>query len=85
MNRNLRNAPAGPTSPLIGTVKWFNGSKGFGFLISPDVNQGKLDIFVHHTALNMEGYRNLIEGQTVRFDLYEGEKGPTAQNVEVVS
>jgi CspA family cold shock protein len=61
-----------------GTVKWFNGKKGFGF-ISPD--DGGEDLFVHHSEIKTEGYANLEEGQKVQFDVGQGKKGPCATNV----
>jgi CspA family cold shock protein len=61
-----------------GTVKWFNDAKGFGF-ITPE--NGAKDCFVHHTAIQAEGYKSLTEGQRVEFDIVEGQKGPAAQNV----
>jgi cold shock protein len=60
-----------------GKVKWFNDAKGFGFIETED---GK-DVFVHYTAIQVDGHRTLNEGQQVEFDLYEGQKGPQAQNV----
>ena len=60
-----------------GTVKWFNDQKGFGF-ITPE--SGK-DVFVHHTAIQGEGYKSLSEGQKVEFDITTGPKGEQAQNV----
>ena len=63
-----------------GTVKWFNGSKGFGF-IQRDSGE---DVFVHYTAILSEGFRNLDEGQRVEFVVTEGQKGPQAQDVIVL-
>ena len=61
-----------------GTVKWFNESKGFGF-ISPD--DGSKDVFVHFSAITAEGFRTLAEGQQVTYDVEDGPKGPQASNV----
>jgi len=63
-----------------GTVKWFNESKGFGF-ISPD--DGSKDVFVHFSAIASEGFRTLAEGQQVTFNVEDGPKGPQASNVTV--
>ena len=60
-----------------GTVKWFNGSKGFGFI---EREEGK-DVFVHYSAINEEGYKSLDEGQRVEFDVVAGPKGDQAANV----
>lgn len=60
-----------------GIVKWFNDSKGFGFITSEDGG----DVFVHHTSIQGEGYKTLAEGQKVSFDVEEGDKGPKAVNV----
>ena len=64
-----------------GTVKWFNAQKGYGFILDEN---GKDDIFVHHTGINMEGFRNLEEGAAVEFDIVEGAKGLQAVNVTVI-
>ena len=63
-----------------GTVKWFNPSKGFGFI----EQEGGEDVFVHHSAINAEGFRTLEEGQRVEFTLGQGQKGPAAENVTLV-
>jgi CspA family cold shock protein len=63
-----------------GVVKWFNDSKGFGFIEQEDGP----DVFVHHTAINSSGFRSLNEGDRVTFDIEQGEKGPAAANVAVV-
>ncbi len=65
-----------------GTVKWFNDSKGYGF-ISQD--NGGDDVFCHHTAIQIEGFRTLAEGQKVEFDTVKGPKGLQAQNVRPVA
>ena len=61
-----------------GTVKWFNPEKGFGFITPAD---GSKDCFVHHSAIQAEGFKTLDEGDAVLFDVVEGEKGPRATNV----
>ena len=65
-----------------GIVKWFNDSKGYGF-ITPD--EGGKDIFVHQTAIVSDGFRSLAEGARVQFDAAEGNKGPEAKNVSLAS
>ncbi|MGB5685343.1 MAG: cold-shock protein [Candidatus Electrothrix sp.] len=60
-----------------GTVKWFNDSKGFGFI----EQDGGSDVFVHHSAIKADGFRSLQEGQRVTFDVVDGAKGPAAENV----
>ncbi len=62
----------------LGTVKWFNDSKGYGF-ITP--NDGSRDLFVHHSSVKVEGFRSLQEGAQVEYDAVEGPKGPQAENV----
>jgi CspA family cold shock protein len=62
---------------IIGTVKWFNGTKGYGFIARED----GADVFVHHSAIKMDGYRNLTEGQKVEFSVEKGPKGLQAVNV----
>jgi len=69
----------GPVYMIDGTVKWFNDSKGFGFI---ETNDG--DVFVHFSAINSEGFKTLTEGQKVTFDITEGTKGPAAANVTAV-
>jgi len=62
---------------IVGTVNWFNGSKGYGFISQ---EEGP-DVFVHYTAIEAEGFRNLLEGQKVEFSIEEGPKGLQAANV----
>ncbi|MCJ7657542.1 MAG: cold-shock protein [Anaerolineales bacterium] len=62
---------------IIGTVKWFNGSKGYGFIEREDGE----DVFVHYSEIQSDGFRNLDEGQRVEFTITEGQKGPQASNV----
>ncbi len=66
---------------IIGTVKWFNGDKGFGFL----AREGGADVFVHFSAIQGDGFRNLQEGQKVEFTVEKGPKGPQATNVTILS
>jgi CspA family cold shock protein len=63
-----------------GTVKWFNDQKGFGFIEQED----GADVFVHHSAINAEGFKSLSEGDRVSFDIEQGQKGPSATNVNVI-
>jgi cold shock protein len=63
-----------------GTVKWFNDSKGFGFI----AQEGGEDVFCHHSAITMDGFRTLAEGQRVEFDVKRGPKGLQAENVRVI-
>jgi CspA family cold shock protein len=62
-----------------GTVKWFNNEKGYGFI----ARDGGADVFVHHSAIEMQGYRTLLEGQRVEFEVAPGKKGEQAQNVRL--
>jgi len=66
---------------IIGTVKWFNGDKGFGFI----AREGGADVFVHFSAIQADGYRSLTEGQKVEFTVEKGPKGPQASNVTILS
>ena len=65
---------------MQGKVKWFNADKGFGFI----EREGGDDVFVHFSAIKMEGYKALEEGQLVEFDLTNGQRGPQAENVSKV-
>ena len=65
---------------IIGTVKWFNGSKGYGFI----EREGKEDVFVHFSAIQADGYRNLMESQQVEFTVEQGPKGLQAANVVII-
>jgi CspA family cold shock protein len=66
---------------IQGTVKWFNGSKGYGFL----AREGGADVFVHYSAIQSDGFRNLQEGQKVEFSVEQGPKGPQASNVVILN
>ena len=63
-----------------GTVKWFNDSKGFGFI----EQENGPDVFVHHSGINADGFKSLDEGDQVTFEIEQGPKGPSATNVNVV-
>ena len=64
-----------------GRVKWFNESKGFGFI---EVDGQDKDVFIHHSAISMAGFRTLQEGQRVKFDIEQGKKGPAAVNLSTL-
>lgn len=63
-----------------GRVKWFNNTKGYGFI----EQENGVDVFVHHSGINASGYKTLNEGDRVRFDIEQGQKGPAAVNVTVI-
>ena len=65
-----------------GKVKWFNDSKGFGFITPED---GQKDLFVHHSAIQGNGFKSLAEGDRVEFEVVQGKKGPAAENVVKIS
>jgi CspA family cold shock protein len=67
---------------VAGKVKWFNDEKGFGFLTRDD---GEKDVFCHFSAIQGEGFKSLVEGQEVAFDVVDGQKGPAAENVRSVA
>ncbi len=64
-----------------GKVKWFNATKGYGFIERED---GQDDVFVHYTAIQADGFKTLEEGQRVEFDIVDGKRGPQAANVKVI-
>lgn len=68
------------TEKIQGTVKWFNGAKGFGFI----EREGGEDVFVHFNAIQGDGYKNLNEGDRVEFSVVQGQKGPAAADVVVI-
>ena len=65
---------------IVGTVKWFNATKGYGFI----AREGGPDVFVHFSAIQSEGYRTLQEGQQVEFSVEQGSKGPQAASVTIL-
>jgi CspA family cold shock protein len=65
----------------VGTVKWFNDAKGFGFITPED---GGKDLFIHHSNIQMNGFKSLQDGQKVRYEAAQGKKGPEATNVTAV-
>lgn len=68
----------GRQSRLNGTVKWFNAEKGYGFI----TDENGQDVFVHYSAIQQEGFKSLEEGESVEFDVIQGERGPQAANVQ---
>jgi cold shock protein len=74
------NEQRGIAEVATGTVKWFNAEKGYGFISQ----EGGADVFVHHSAIQMNGYRTLEEGQQVEFEVQEGQKGLQAANVRAL-
>jgi cold shock protein len=75
--RALYNEVFMPGERVRGTVKWFNDDKGFGFI----EREGGQDVFVHHSAIQMEGFKSLKEGQKVTMEVTQGQKGPQAEKV----
>ena len=76
---NTKEIKAGEES-MNGTVKWFNDSKGYGFISREDGD----DVFVHHSSIAGEGFKSLTEGDNVTFEIEQGDKGPSAVNVQKV-
>jgi cold shock protein len=72
----------GEQDMFTGTVKWFNATKGFGFIVQ---DNGEKDVFVHHSAIQTEGYRTLDEGQRVEYEVEQTPKGPAAANVRPIA
>jgi CspA family cold shock protein len=66
---------------VTGTVKWFNETKGFGFI----AQESGPDVFAHFSAISGSGFKTLLEGQKVQFDITQGQKGPQASNIEVIA
>jgi CspA family cold shock protein len=80
LNAAIAGSSSAMSNRIQGTVKWFNGTKGFGFI----ARQGGPDVFVHYSAIKANGFRTLEEGQKVEFTLEQGPKGPQASEVVVV-
>jgi CspA family cold shock protein len=78
--RTVKGPVIGEFGMAQGTVKWFNAEKGYGFIAV----DGGADVFVHYSAIQMDGYRSLEEGQRVEFEISQGQKGPQADMVRVV-
>jgi CspA family cold shock protein len=72
---------SGKMSKTIGMVKWFNNAKGYGFI----EQAGEVDIFVHYSSISGDGYKTLLQGQEVEFEVTNGPKGPQAENVALVA
>ena len=68
-------------SRVTGSVKWFNDKKGFGFITRDD---GEKDCFVHHSAIQGQGFKSLREGERVEFEVVQGQKGPAAEGVTII-
>jgi CspA family cold shock protein len=77
----IRYCPEREDYVATGTVKWFNGEKGFGFI---EQDGGGPDVFAHYSNINAQGFRELQEGQKVSFDVTQGQKGPQAENINIV-
>jgi CspA family cold shock protein len=77
----LRTARGALMAKIKGQVKWFNESKGFGFITPAD---GSKDVFVHFSAIQDSGFKTLAEGQNVEFEIQDGQKGPSAVNVTAI-
>ena len=81
MGNDAQTVGRGSKHMAQGTVKWFNEAKGFGFI---SLDDGSKDVFVHHSSIDMDGFKTLAEGQKVEFEVVQGPKGPAAEKVRVV-